>query len=71
MTARVRVHAGSSRILALHKELVGGGKMTNRAFHDALYRYGNMPIEMVRLAINGQKVGRDYQPSWQFYGEIA
>jgi hypothetical protein len=62
---------GALEFYALHKELVGSGKMTNRAFHDALYREGNMPVEMVRLAINGQKVERDHQPEWKFYGEIA
>jgi Bacterial protein of unknown function (DUF885) len=62
---------GALEFYALHKELVGSGKMTNRAFHDALYREGNMPIEMVRLAINGQKVSRDYEPSWKFYGELG
>lgn len=29
---------------ALHKELVSSGRLTNRAFHDALYWEGNMPI---------------------------
>jgi len=33
-----------------------------------IYREGNMPVEMVRLAVNGQKVSRDYQASWKFYG---
>lgn len=59
---------GALQFYALHKELVDSGKMTNRAFHDALYREGNMPVEMVRLAVNGQKVARDYQTSWKFYG---
>jgi hypothetical protein len=61
---------GALEFYALHKELVGSGKMTNRAFHDALYRHGNIPIEMLRLAINGQKVERNYEPSWKFYGEV-
>lgn len=59
---------GALQFYALHKELVDSGKMTNCAFHDALYREGNMPVEMVRLAVNGQKVTRDYQTSWKFYG---
>ena len=59
---------GALQFYALHKELVGSGKMTNRAFHDAMYREGNMPVEMVRLALNGQKVSRDYRTSWKFYG---
>jgi hypothetical protein len=61
---------GALQFYALHKELVASKKMTNRAFHDAMYREGNMPVEMVRLALNGQKVGRDYQASWKFYGEL-
>ena len=40
---------GALQFYALHKELVVSGKMTNRAFHDAMYREGNMPVEMVRL----------------------
>jgi len=59
---------GALEFYALHKELVGSGKMTNRAFHDAMYREGNIPIEMLRLALNGQKVDRNYQTSWEFYG---
>jgi hypothetical protein len=62
---------GALEFYALHKEMVGSGKMTNRAFHDALYQQGNMPIEMVRLAISGQKVDRNYEASWKFYGDIA
>ena len=62
---------GGLQLYALHKELVDSGKMTNRAFHDALYREGNMPVEMVRLALTGQKVARDYKTSWKFYGSIG
>ncbi len=62
---------GALQFYALHKELVGSGKMTNRAFHDAMYREGNMPVEMVRLALNGQRVTRDYRTSWKFYGSLA
>jgi uncharacterized protein (DUF885 family) len=62
---------GALEFYALHKELVGSGKMTNRAFHDAMYRESNIPIEMLRLALNGQKVTRDYQTSWKFYGVLG
>ena len=62
---------GALQFRALHKELVGSGKMTNRAFHDAVYHEGSMPIEMVRLAVNGQRFGRDYQASWKFYGSMG
>jgi hypothetical protein len=62
---------GALQFYALHKELVDAKKMTNRAFHDAIYREGNIPIEMVRLAVGGQKVQRSYQTSWKFYGILA
>jgi len=62
---------GALQFYALHKEMVGSGKMTNRAFHDALYHEGNMPVEMVRLAVNGQNISRDYSTSWKFYGSLA
>jgi hypothetical protein len=62
---------GALQFYALHKELVDSGKMTNRAFHDALYREGNMPVEMVRLAVSGQKVARDYKTSWKFYAFVG
>jgi uncharacterized protein (DUF885 family) len=61
---------GALQFYALHKELVDSGKMTNRAFHDALYREGSIPIEMLRLALNSQKVARDYRTSWKFYGAV-
>jgi uncharacterized protein (DUF885 family) len=62
---------GALQFYALHKELVGSGNVTNRAFHDAIYREGNMPVEMVRLAVNSQKITRDYQTSWKFYGSLV
>jgi hypothetical protein len=62
---------GALQFYALHKERVGSGRMTDRAFHDAIYREGNMPIEMVRLAVNGQKITRDYQTNWKFYGSLS
>jgi hypothetical protein len=62
---------GALQFYALHRELVDSKKMTNRAFHDAIYHEGNMPVEMVRLAITGQKVPRSYQSSWKFYGALA
>ncbi|HLK63155.1 MAG TPA: hypothetical protein VKU19_06925 [Bryobacteraceae bacterium] len=62
---------GALQFYALHKELVVSGKMSNRAFHDAMYREGNMPVEMVRLSLNGQKVTRDHRTNWMFYGSLA
>jgi len=59
---------GGLQIYALHKELVDSGRMTNRAFHDAVLKENRIPVEMVRALLTGQKLPRDHRPSWKFYG---
>lgn len=62
---------GGMQIHSLHKELVGSGKMTNRAFHDQILKENRMPIEMVRAILTKQKLTRDFKSSWKFYGPVA
>jgi hypothetical protein len=62
---------GALQFYALHKEFVVSGKMSNRAFHDALYVAGNMPVELVRASLAKTSVNRDYQPNWKFYGSLT
>ena len=62
---------GALQFYALHKELVGSKKMSNREFHDAFYREGNMPIEMVRAQIANVPLTRDYKSTWKFYGNLS
>jgi uncharacterized protein (DUF885 family) len=57
---------GGLQFLALHRELVGSGRMTERAFHDAILQGGRMPVEMVRARLTGQLLERDHQPGWRF-----
>jgi uncharacterized protein (DUF885 family) len=59
---------GGLQIRALHQELVGTGKMTNRAFHDAILKENRIPIEMVRASLTGQKLSKDFKSNWKFYG---
>jgi uncharacterized protein (DUF885 family) len=59
---------GGLQIRALHRELVDTGKMTNRAFHDAVLKENRIPIEMVRASLTKQKLTRDFVPAWKFYG---
>ena len=58
---------GGLQFRALHAELVGSGKMTNRAFHDAILREGSIPVEMVRAKLIGTMPARDARASWRFY----
>jgi uncharacterized protein (DUF885 family) len=59
---------GGLQQYAMHKELVESGRMTNRAFNDALLRENRIPIEMLRAAITKQKLTRDFVTNWRFYG---
>src|SRR5262249_56434717 len=60
---------GGLQLKALHKELVESGKMTNRAFHDAVLKENRIPVEMVRAILIKQLLGRDFKSSWRFYGD--
>jgi uncharacterized protein (DUF885 family) len=57
---------GAMQLLELHKELVESGKMTERAFHDAIIQGGSMPIAMVRASLTKEKLTADYKPNWKF-----
>ena len=61
---------GGLQVRALHHELVDSGKMTNRAFHDAVLKENRIPIELVRASLTNQKVTRDFVSNWKFYGQI-
>jgi CHASE3 domain sensor protein len=58
---------GGLQFYALHKELVGSGKMTNKQFHDAVMRENAMPVEMLRAILKEEKLPADYKTSWKFY----
>ena len=61
---------GGLQFRALHRELVGipgrPGVMSDRAFHDAILRENNIPVEFVRMILGNEPLQRDRQPSWRF-----
>jgi hypothetical protein len=57
---------GGLQLRALYRELVTGGKMTPRAFHDAVLQENSIPIEMVRASLTHQPLTRDYKSRWRF-----
>jgi uncharacterized protein (DUF885 family) len=61
---------GGLELRALHRELVDSGKMTDRAFHDAVLQGGPMPIAMVRARLENQKLARDGPAPWKFASEL-
>ncbi|HTZ90259.1 MAG TPA: DUF885 family protein [Alloacidobacterium sp.] len=62
---------GGMQIYALHRELVGSGKMTNRQFHDAVLKENNIPVEMIRASLTRQTLPRDFRTQWKFYGDVT
>jgi Bacterial protein of unknown function (DUF885) len=58
---------GGLQFRALHRELVGSKKMTNRDFHDTILKRGSMPVEMVRASLTKAPLTRDYKARWKFY----
>ncbi len=59
---------GGLQLYSLHRELVGGGKMTDRAFHDAVLRENRIPIEMLRALLTKQAPAHEFKSNWKFYG---
>jgi hypothetical protein len=62
---------GGLQIYALHEELVKSGKMSNRQFHDAVLKEGNIPVEMVRAGLLRQNLTQDFRSQWKFYGDVT
>jgi uncharacterized protein (DUF885 family) len=61
---------GGLQFYNLHRDLVGGKKMTNRQFHDAILKEGRIPVEMVRAILTKQKLSREFKTNWRFYGGL-
>jgi uncharacterized protein (DUF885 family) len=60
---------GGLQIRALRQELVGGGRITDKQFHDAILQGGPMPIELMRARLTASPLPRDYAARWRFAGD--
>jgi len=58
---------GGLQFRALHKEVVGSGKMTDKQFHDAILKGGPMPVSVVRSRLLGQAPKPGLPAEWKFY----
>jgi hypothetical protein len=59
---------GGLQLRALHTDLVGSGRMTDRQFHDAVLMQNSMPVELIRAALTDVPLTRDMRASWRFDG---
>ena len=58
---------GGLEFYNLRKEIVGGGKMTIKEFHDAVMHLNAMPVEMIRAILTNQTLSKDFETTWRFY----
>jgi uncharacterized protein (DUF885 family) len=58
---------GGLQVHALYKEMVDGGRMTDREFHDRIMAENFMPIAVLRAVIRGDEISRDFKRDWRFY----
>ncbi len=58
---------GALQLRELHREIVEGGKMTEREFHDAVLRENYMPIELLRASLTGIPLEKDFRATWKWY----
>jgi|GEM_PF-23284 len=61
---------GGLQLRALRRELVGSGKMSDRAFHDAVLHENAIPIELIRASLTGQNLSRDFTTRWRFHNTV-
>lgn len=61
---------GGLQVRSLYQELVEGGRMTPRQFHDAVLKQNSVPIAMVRAALLALPLEEKAAPEWRFYGEL-
>lgn len=60
---------GGLQIWALRKEVLEGG-LPEKKFHDRVMKEGEMPIEMLRALMKGEKVTPDFKTRWRFYDDL-
>lgn len=62
---------GGLQLREMHAEQVLSGKETNRQFHDRILEQHAMPIEVLRLALTDQPLGKEQKASWRFGDPIG
>ena len=57
---------GGLQFIALHRELVASGKMSEKQFHDGILQLGPIPAELVRASLTKQPLTPDFKTTWKF-----
>ncbi len=59
---------GGLEFRALGKELVDSGRMTRKAYDDAILHEGQIPVDLIRALLTDAPLTKDGAPSWRFAG---
>jgi len=57
---------GGLQFYSLKKELVDGGKMPEKQFHDTILQNNTMPVELVKAILKGEDLKKDKIADWKF-----
>jgi uncharacterized protein (DUF885 family) len=57
---------GGMQFMALHDELCGTDKWTEKRFHDAVIRANSLPVELVRALLSDEPLTPDRRTTWRF-----
>ncbi len=57
---------GGLQLRALHREIVGTGRMAEKEFHDTVLTYGPIPVELIRAGMLNLPLARDAKSAWRF-----
>jgi hypothetical protein len=60
---------GGLQLNALHKEMVGSGKMSEKQFNDTVLTYNSIPVELIRAGMLNLALRRDAKTTWRFYDQ--
>jgi uncharacterized protein (DUF885 family) len=58
---------GALQIYAMRREMVEGGGMPEKEFHDRILKEGEMPIEILRALMQDRKLRPGHKATWKFY----
>ncbi|HLK15777.1 MAG TPA: DUF885 family protein [Fimbriimonadaceae bacterium] len=62
---------GALQFRALRHELVDSGKLSEKAFHDAILHENSVPVAMVRAVLTGDIPAPGSKPAWRFLDGLS
>ncbi len=57
---------GGLEFRSLGRELVDSGKMTRKAYDDAILHEGEIPVDLIRASLTSAPLSRDGAPTWRY-----